>query len=143
MNCYCLKVWTKHDNECRLMASLQVALTLGHHTLVYSIVPSNQPVSVDKFCQSLDMQAGGWAGEHSRQADSAVWHRRGSETDGWAMFDDSPSSSINRHLSKSSRLFGDATDTTLLTSALTNRRGCWEMATHLFMVWCPQSGQSL
>lgn len=30
-----------------------------------------------------------------------------------------------------------------LTSVLTNRRGRWEMATHLFMVWCPQSGQGL
>ena len=52
-----------YNDDCGLMARLQVALTLGHHTLVYSTMPSHQPLSVDKICQSLDVQAG-------RQADS-------------------------------------------------------------------------
>lgn len=98
-----------YNDDCRVVAWLQVASTLGHHTLVYSTMPSRQPLSVDKTCQGLDVQAGGQA---DRQADSAVWYRQDSESDGWAMVDDSLSSSINRHLSKSLRLFGDAADTT-------------------------------
>lgn len=77
---------------------------------LHAHVPSRQPLGDDKICQSVGMQAGVWP---AGQTDTTVWSRRGSETEGWAMFDVSPGSSINRHLSKPSRLFRDATDTTV------------------------------
>lgn len=51
--CHCLKFWT------------YATMTSGHHTLVYSTVPSRQALCVDEICQSLDMQAGGYVGKQT------------------------------------------------------------------------------
>lgn len=58
------------------MARLQVALTLGHKTIVRSPMPSRQPLGVDKICQSLDTQAGGQTGRLCCLAQARLSDRR-------------------------------------------------------------------